>query len=182
MHRLPGQPPFQVATRPLQQYFFIRDAVVDDGERLARIYNGYISDSVVTFETEPVTDAEMSSRIAQCVADDLPWLVAESNKRLAGYAYASKWKGRCAYRFAVESTIYLAPECTGAGLGRTLYTALIERLREQELHTVIGGISLPNEASVRLHERLGFYKAGHFKEVGYKLDRWIDVGYWQLEL
>ena len=89
-------------------------------------------------------------------------------------AYATRWRVRHAYRFAAESTIYLSPDATGRGIGRALYADLVSRLRAQGLHTVIGGIAL--------HERLGFRKAAHFAEVGFKQDRWIDVGYWQLSL
>ncbi len=160
----------------------IRPAIENDAAALASIYNHYIAETVITFETDPVTERDMASRIAETHALPLPWLVADSNGDISGYAYASKWKGRCAYRFAVESTIYLDPARTGKGIGTGLYTALIEAIRDHGMHAVIGGIALPNEASVRLHERLGFRKVGQFEQVGYKQDRWVDVGYWQLLL
>lgn len=160
----------------------IREATLHDGARLADIYNPYIRDTWITFETELITPDAMSRRVAQCTADRLPWLVAESDEQLVGYAYASKWKGRCAYRYSVESTVYLDPASVGAGIGRQLYAALIDRLRLDGFRSVIGGISLPNPASVRLHEQLGFQKVGHFAAVGYKQETWIDVGYWQLQL
>jgi len=99
-----------------------------------------------------------------------------------GYAYASKWKSRCAYRYAVESSIYLAPDATGRGLGTRLYVALIDALRAKSVHTIIGGIALPNPASVALSEKLGFRKIGQFEQVGWKFEKWIDVGYWELIL
>ncbi len=160
----------------------IRNARVTDAAELARIYNYYIDNTCITFETEAVDAGEMAGRITDTNAIPLPWLVAADDERILGYAYASRWKGRCAYRFAVESTIYLDSNETGRGAGRQLYAALIEAIREHSMRSVIGGISLPNEASIRLHESLGFRKVGHFERVGFKQDRWVDVGYWQLQL
>jgi len=101
---------------------------------------------------------------------------------VAGYAYATKWRVRPAYRHSVESSIYLDQSCAGRGLGQLLYAALLDELRRRELHLVIGGIAQPNEASVRLHEKLGFRKVAMFSEVGMKFGRWVDVGYWELHL
>ena len=112
----------------------------------------------------------------------LPWLVAEQDGRVLGYAYAGPWKSRAAYRFAVEVTVYLAPGFTRRGWGTRLCEELFARLRERGVHTVVGGIALPNDASVALHERLGMVKVAHFREIGFKLGRWIDVGYWQRTL
>jgi phosphinothricin acetyltransferase len=124
----------------------------------------------------------MEQRIAETLAVPLPWLVAEVSGQIVGYAYASKWKGRCAYRFSVESTVYIDPACIGKGFGLRLYSALIDAIRALSMHAAIGGIALPNAQSVGLHERLGFKKVAHFEQVGYKQDRWVDVGYWQLML
>jgi phosphinothricin acetyltransferase len=124
----------------------------------------------------------MASRVREVIDAGLPWVVAEVNDRVVGYAYASKWKGRCAYRFSVESSVYVATDHTGQGIGSKLYDALLDRLRAGKTHVVIGGIALPNEGSVALHERLGFRKVAHFNEVGFKFERWIDVGYWQIKL
>jgi len=134
---------------------------------------------VVTFETAPVATEAMQARVQGVQDAGLPWLVAENGQGIVGYAYAAPWKARDAYRFAVESTIYLAPEATGRGIGRRLYDALLPRLRAGGLRTAIGGIALPNAASVALHEAMGFTKSAHFREVGFKFGRWIDVGYWQ---
>jgi phosphinothricin acetyltransferase len=158
----------------------IRVAAAADGAALARIYNHYITHTVVTFEEAPVSDADMSARVAEISAAKLPWLVAQSPQGVSGFAYASRWKGRCAYRYSVESTVYLEPSAVGQGLGTALYSVLLTRLRELGCHTAIGGIALPNEASVALHEKLGMRKVAHFAEVGFKLGRWVDVGYWQL--
>lgn len=160
----------------------IRFASDDDVADLTNIYNHYISNTHVTFETDRVTLPDMADRIAKTRAIPLPWLVAEATGTILGYAYASKWKGRCAYRFSIESTIYLDPKQTEKGVGSQLYSALIEAIRESSMRSIIGGIALPNDRSVKFHERFGFRKVGHFEQVGYKFGRWIDVGYWQLLL
>lgn len=157
----------------------IRTASATDAAQIASIYNHYVLHTSVTFEEEPVSEAAMSARITDTIAS-LPWLVAESDGQLLGYAHASKWKVRAAYRYAAESTIYLRTGAGGRGLGTELYRRLIEEVRARGMHTVIGGIALPNEASRRLHEKLGFRKTAHFTAVGWKFQRWIDVGYWQL--
>jgi phosphinothricin acetyltransferase len=159
-----------------------RAATADDSEALARIYNHYIRESVITFEETEVAASEMVDRVAKIDRLSLPWLVAESGGVVVGYAYAGKWKERSAYRYAVESTVYLDPNHTGRGIGTRLYKDLLTSLRATSVHTVIGGVALPNAASVALHEKLGFTKVAQFKEVGFKFDRWIDVAYWQFVL
>ena len=159
----------------------IREAQQSDGHALAQIYNYYIEESVVTFEEETITAEEMSRRIG-ALAETRPWLVVEEDSEVLGYAYASQWHGRCAYRYSVESSVYLDHRAGGKGLGSRLYESLLERLRSEGLHVVIGGIALPNPASVALHEKFGFKKAAHYEEVGFKFGKWIDVGYWQLKL
>jgi L-amino acid N-acyltransferase YncA len=160
----------------------IRPATPADAERICAIYNHYIATTTISFEEDPVPAADMSQRIADVAAAKLPWLVMLEEDKLIGYAYATKWRVRAAYRFAVESSVYFDPAYAGQGGGRALYEALLAELRQRELHLVIGGIAQPNEASVRLHERLGFIKVAHFSEVGLKFGRWVDVGYWQLKL
>jgi len=160
----------------------IRPALPADAEAIARIYNYYILNTVVTFEEQIVTAQAMVDRLEEVGSDSLPWLVAEAPGSVIGYAYASRWKERSAYRYSVESTIYLDPAAYRAGFGSQLYAALLEVLRWQNVHVVIGGVALPNEASIRLHEKFGFRKVAHFEEVGFKFGRWVDVGYWQLIL
>jgi len=160
----------------------IRPARAADADAICAIYNHYIATTTISFEEAPVASAEMAQRIATVVEAGLFWLVMLEGDTLVGYAYATKWRVREAYRYSVESSIYMAPEHAGQGAGRQLYEALLAELRERDLHLVIGGIAQPNEASVRLHERLGFQKVAHFSEVGLKFGRWIDVGYWQLQL
>jgi phosphinothricin acetyltransferase len=157
----------------------IRPAIPPDCVAIARIYNHYIRETVVTFEEDEVSAAEIQARLGEVRATSLPWLVIEEAGSVSGYAYATRWKGRSAYRYSAESTIYLEPSSIGRGLGTRLYGALLDDLRSRSLHVVIGGIALPNQASVALHERLGFSKVAHYKEVGFKFSRWIDVGYWQ---
>lgn len=160
----------------------LRPATADDAGAIAAIYNHYVVNTIITFEEEAVTAVEMAERIAEVQRLNLPWFVWEEGGQVLGYAYASKWKSRCAYRYSVESSIYLAQDATGRGLGKKLYLALIASLRERGIHSIIGGIALPNPASVGLNEKLGFQKIGHFKEVGWKFNQWIDVGYWELIL
>ena len=147
----------------------IRNVEVEDAAQIAEIYNYYIKNTLVSFEESPLHSEEMASRIEE-ISSSLPWLIYEEQNRIAGYAYASKWKGRCAYRYSVESTAYLQPEAGGKGLGSKLYKALLDELKDGGYHTVIGGISLPNEASIGLHEKFGFKKVAHFSEVGFKFN------------
>jgi phosphinothricin acetyltransferase len=160
----------------------LRSASAADAAPICAIYNNYVETTTITFEEDAVTEQDMAQRIADVGAAKLPWLVLEVSDKVVGYAYATKWRARPAYRYSVESTIYLDREFAGRGLGRMLYSELLDQLRERGLHLVIGGIALPNESSVALHEKLGFSKAAHFTEVGMKFGRWIDVGYWELHL
>ena len=158
----------------------IRPATLDDAPAIARIYNHYVLNTTVTFEEVSVSDADMAGRVDSVQSANLPWLVIEEAGEVLGYAYAGKWNARSAYKRTVESTIYLANAATGRGLGSRLYTALFDVLRAQGMHVVLGGIALPNDASVALHERFGFKQVGQFAEVGFKFNRWVDVGYWQM--
>ena len=160
----------------------VRPVSASDAEAIARIYNYYIQNTVITFEEDPVSVQAMATRIADTEALSLPWLVAEVDGKIVGYAYARKWRERSAYRYSRETTIYLERGYEGRGIGKTLYSALLPLLRERGIHVAIGGVALPNEASVALHEKLGFELVATFREVGFKHDRWVDVAYWQLVL
>ena len=160
----------------------LRTATALDAAPICAIYNPYVANTSISFEEAPVSEQDMAQRIADVGAAGLPWLVLEVDGRIAGYAYATRWRVRPAYRSSVESSIYLDPAFAGRGLGRLLYGALLDELRRRELHLVIGGIALPNENSIALHEKLGFRKVAHFSEVGMKFGRWTDVGYWELKL
>jgi L-amino acid N-acyltransferase YncA len=155
----------------------VRQATVADAPQIAAIYNHYIANTTVTFEEEPVGVAEMEGRIVE--VGSFPWLVCEVDGKIAGYAYAGSWKSRCAYRFSVEISVYLRDGLSGKGIGTALYTELFSKLRAMKLHSVIGGMALPNDASIALHEKFGFEKIAHFREVGFKFGKWIDVVYYQ---
>ncbi|MCE1204245.1 MAG: N-acetyltransferase family protein [Holophagaceae bacterium] len=159
----------------------IRPVRMTDAPALADLYNPYIRDTTITFEEEAVSAEEMASRIEK-VTSAYPWLVWEEEGRVLGYAYASAWRARAAYRHSTETAIYFAMDQGGRGRGTLLYRALLEELRARGFHLALGGLALPNEASVRLHEKLGFRKAGHMREAGRKFGRWIDVGFWELLL
>lgn len=159
----------------------IRNATISDAAMVAAIYNHYIETTTITFEEQTVDAHEMAQRISS-VGAQLPWYVFERDGKVLGYAYATPWRARSAYRFSVESTVYVAHDCVGQGIGRQLYRTLIDDLRQRQLQVVIGGIAQPNDASVALHERLGFEKVAMFKRVGRKFNQWIDVGYWELLL
>ncbi|MEP6756468.1 MAG: arsinothricin resistance N-acetyltransferase ArsN1 family B [Chthonomonadales bacterium] len=160
--------------------FTIRLATPTDANAIAAIYNHYIRETIITFEEEEIDVAEMLARMAEVDAAELPWFVAERDGQVIGYAYAGKWKSRSGYRYAVEATVYLDPHAIGRGAGTALYTHLIAEVKRRGAKVVIGGVALPNPASVALHEKMGMKKVAHFESVGYKFDTWIDVAYWQI--
>jgi L-amino acid N-acyltransferase YncA len=160
----------------------VRSALPDDAEQIAGIYNHYVTTSIISFEEEEVTASEMANRILAIQSASLPWLAAVDGERIVGYAFASNWKVRAAYKFSTEATVYVRQGLDGSGIGSGLYGQLLPTLKSRGLHTVMGGIALPNDASVRFHEKFGFKKVAHFKEVGFKFNRWIDVAYWQRTL
>lgn len=159
----------------------VRVARPDDAAAIAAIYAPFVTGSPVSFEeTTPDTDA-MRARMA-AHNDFYPWLVAAEGEQVAGYAYADRFRPRSAYRFVVETTVYVAPEAQGRGIGRLLYGALMPALVAQGFTQAIAAITLPNAASVALHEAFGFVHAGTYARVGWKLGRWHDVGLWQAPL
>ena len=157
----------------------IRKVTLEDAGEISEIYNHYILNSIATFETIAIGVEEMQNRI-RLVQQNFPWLVFESDGEILGYAYATEWRARRAYKRTVESTVYLRQDAFNKGIGTKLYKALLKELKKMKVHAVIGGISLPNDASVALHEKFKFEKVAHFKEVGFKFNKWIDVGYWEL--
>ncbi len=160
----------------------VRTAKDDDAIDIAYIYNYYIATSHATFEIEPIDEAEMLRRIEECWYAGYPFLVCEENDEIVGYAYGRRFRPRQAYDHSVEVSVYIRPGHTDRKIGNLLYDALLQEIRKGNFHAIIAGISLPNDASVKLHENFGFEKVAHFREVGYKFDRWIDVGYWELIL
>ena len=159
----------------------IRPATSADAAAIAAIYNHYVNTTTISFEEQAVTVDEMARRIGEVQAR-LPWYVFEREGAVLAYSYATPWRVRSAYRFSVESSVYVAPDQARQGLGAQLYRTLIEDLRARGLQVAIGGIAQPNPASVGLHEALGFRKVAHFSRVGCKFGRWVDVGYWELQL
>jgi L-amino acid N-acyltransferase YncA len=157
----------------------VRPATLADAWSIAGIYNHYIRHTVVTFEEEPLSTQLIEQRMSAVRRAALPWLVAESRDGIVGYAYGSQFKDRSAYRFCAETTVYLAQGREGHGIGTRLYTELLAALSAQGIRTAVGLIALPNPASVTLHEKLGFTHTGTLHAVGFKFDRWVDVGYWQ---
>jgi L-amino acid N-acyltransferase YncA len=159
----------------------IRLATATDAATIAAIYNHYVTTTTITFEEQAVEAGEMARRIEE-VGARLPWYVFERDGLVVGYAYATPWRVRSAYRFSVESTVYVAQGYPRQGIGSRLYQTLIDDLRARGIQVVLGGIAQPNPASVSLHAALGFEKVAHFKRVGRKFEQWVDVGYWELQL
>ena len=156
----------------------VRPIKLEDAVQITDIYNHYIINTVVTFEKTPISVDDMKMRIDQVILK-YPWLVIEEENIIQGYAYATDWKPRGAYRHSVECTVYLRNGQSGKGYGSQLYGKLLEVLSQLHVHAVMGGIALPNEGSIALHEKFGFEKVAHFKEVGFKFEKWVDVAYWQ---
>ncbi len=159
----------------------IRPCTQQDIAAICAIYNYYIDNTVITFEETPVSIEQMRTRI-DTIMQTYPWLVCEDEGEIIGYAYASKWKDRSAYKYTAEVTVYLDHQKTGNGAGSALYQALITQLKQQGMHVLLACIATPNPASEKIHERFGFQKAAHFPQVGFKFNRWIDIGYWQKSL
>lgn len=159
----------------------IRPVTLSDAPAIASIYNHYIEQTVITFEFDSVTPAEIASRIEKTIVK-YPYLVYEEEGQVLGYAYVGEFRSRVAYRQTGETSIYLHPEATGRGIGKRLLKALLDEARKMEFHVLIGVITIPNDVSVALHEQFGFKQAGCFHEVGRKFNRWLDVGYWELLL
>jgi len=159
----------------------IRIATQNDANAICAIYNYYIKNTCITFEENSITISEMKYRI-KSISKEFPWLIYEENDLILGYAYATHWKTRSSYKYSAEVTIYLNKDAKNNHIGTKLYTALLTTLKEKNYRVLIAGIALPNAISIALHEKLGFKKVAHFKNIGYKFNHWIDVAYWQLEL
>ncbi|MEV7095395.1 N-acetyltransferase family protein [Amycolatopsis sp. NPDC051045] len=156
----------------------IREATAHDAAHCAALYAPYVTDTVISFETEPPDAGEMARRITGAHA----WLVLEDRGTIAGYAYANRFAERAAYRWSCETSIYLEQGRRRTGAGRALYEALFERLRERGFHRAFAGMTLPNDASAGLHRALGFEPAGVYRRVGWKHGAWRDVAWVQKDL
>ncbi len=153
----------------------------DDAGAISEIYNHYITETAITFENDPIDAGLMRERIER-IAARFPYLVYEQGGKVLGYCYAATWRNRTAYDRTVETTIYLHKNWQNKGIGHRLYQDLVGRLRDAGFHAAVASITLPNTQSVALHEKFGFRKVAHFTEVGYKFDKWLDVGFWELIL
>jgi phosphinothricin acetyltransferase len=156
----------------------VRSATEADLVRVCEVVNHYIEHSVFNFRTEPQSIDEVRALWGQR-HQRFPWLVAVDHDRVVGVAYAGPWNDRAAYQWTVESTVYVEESAHRRGVGDALYTELLDRLRRQGFHSAVAVIALPNDPSVRLHERHGFTGVGELREAGFKHDAWHDVGFWQ---
>lgn len=159
----------------------IRPVCVQDAPEIAAIYEHFVRTSPATFDIVPPTSAEIAQRI-DAYTKTYPWFVAEVAGTVVGYAYASKHRDREAYRWSVDVSAYIHPDHVGKGLGRALYTPLLDTLKQQGFANAFAGITLPNDASVGLHKAMGFELLGVYRNVGHKLGRWHDTSWWQLSL
>jgi phosphinothricin acetyltransferase len=159
----------------------VRDASEADGEACARIYASYVLETAITFEAEPPGAGEMAERIA-AARRSYAWLVLESEGRVNGYAYGGPFRSRAAYRWSAEVSVYLERGFERRGGGRALYEELFKRLTERGFRTAVAGMTLPNDASVRLHRSMGFEPVGTYRAIGWKLGAWHDVAWMQRPL
>lgn len=164
--------------RPALPETIIRDATTADAPPIQAIYAPIVRDTAIAFETEVPTVAEMAARIEATLKTHV-YLAAEREGRLVGYAYASQHRTRAAYQTSVDVTVYVHEGARGLGVGRALYEALLPRTAARGFHAAFAGITLPNAGSVALHEAVGFRPVGVYREVGFKLGAWRDVGWWQ---
>jgi phosphinothricin acetyltransferase len=159
----------------------VRVATAEDAEAVAAIYGHYVTHTAISFEEEPPSPAEMSRRIAYTL-ETHPFLVYDAGQGVIGYAYGSVHVPRAAYRWSCNVSVYVESGHARRGIGRTLYAELLDILERQGFHSAFGGVALPNDASVGLHEAMGFRHLGTYREVGFKHGRWHDVGWWRLGL
>lgn len=159
----------------------VRPVRLSDCETLQSIYAPFVTDTAANFELVPPTVEEFRGRVEDVIQSH-PWFVFESEGNVLGYAYGSKHRARPAYQWTSEVSIYVKPSAQGLGIGKALYRRLLETLRELGYRVALGGISLPNVASVALHESMGFVPVGVYRNVGFKFGEWHDTGWWQIDL
>lgn len=158
--------------------FMIREVKLSDAKAIVDIYNYYILNTNITFEEKQLTVDDMEERIIEKTAKH-PWIVYERNGQVIGYAYLSGWHSRSAYRYSNEASIYLDRNEKGHGIGKELFSKLLEISKGYGVHTIVSGITIPNKESISLHEKFGFKKIAEFEEIGFKNNKWLNVGYWQ---
>ena len=159
----------------------IRQAEPADAEQLLQIYSPVVKNTCTSFELTPPTENEFALRIATSI-ESHEWLVMEEAERLIGYAYATPHRSREAYKYSVETSIYIHNDYSRKGVGKKLYKALFVSLQSRNFHNAYAGITLPNEASVALHKSLGFEAIGICREIGFKHNEWQDVSWWQRKI
>jgi phosphinothricin acetyltransferase len=159
----------------------IRAFHTNDTKELLDIYNFYVLNSTSTFDDVPLTFEEFSEKLTG-ISSNYPFIVFEENDEILGYAYGSKFRPKPAYNKTVESTVYVKNGVLGKQIGTKLYTELLKLLKQENYHIVLGVLTLPNDASVKLHEKFGFTQVAYLKQVGFKFGKWQDVGFWQLNL
>jgi L-amino acid N-acyltransferase YncA len=170
-----------MSTSPVAPTAKLRLATPDDAAAVIEIYAPSVTHSAVSFENDVPSTGEMRSRIAATLAS-LPWLVCERSGDVLGYAYLGKHHARAAYQWSADASVYVSAAARRVGVGRALYSALFTLARLQGLRAIHAGITLPNAASVGLHEAFGFVPVGVYPKVGYKRGAWHPVGWWQLEI
>ena len=159
----------------------IRALDIKDTRAILEIYNYYVLNSTVTFDIDPITFDAFSEKL-KLISADYPFIVFEENNEILGYAYGSRFRPRPAYNYVAESTVYVKHTTHGKQIGTKLYAELIKLLKETNLHTVLGVLTIPNDASIKLHEKFGFEQVANLKEVGFKFGEWQNIGIWQLRL
>lgn len=159
----------------------IRSVHIDDASALLDIYNYYVLNTTVNFDIDPLSLETFTDKINHIVSE-YPYIVYEENNEILGFAYGSRFRPRPAYNYTAESTVYVKHTAHGKQIGSKLYTELIRLLKETDLHTVLGVLTVPNDASINLHEKFGFEQVAHLKEVGLKFGEWQNIGIWQLKL
>lgn len=160
----------------------IRTVCLEDALRIGEIYNHYVRNTAISFETEAVGVTDIAQRIEKIVGAGYPYYVYELEGKVVGYAYLSSWKDRSAYRTTAEVSIYIDKDCLKRGIGKILMQHLIDNLENSGFHAIVACITMPNILSVALHEKFGFKQISHFREIGCKFGQWQDVGHWLLIL
>lgn len=159
----------------------VREVTMDDVIDITKIYNHYVEHTTLTFDLAPITELEMEEKI-KTTKVNYPFLVVTEDDEVVGFAFATQWKAKAAYQFCAETSIYMHPNALSKGLGLRLYNALLSALPLYDIATAIGCITIPNPESIALHEKLGFKKVGEFENVGFKFEKWINVGYWEKKI
>ncbi|WP_298494656.1 GNAT family N-acetyltransferase [uncultured Algibacter sp.] len=159
----------------------IRALQIDDAPALLDIYNYYVLNTTVTFDIDPISIEAFVNKL-NLITKNYPFIVYEEDNEILGYAYGSQFRPKPAYNYVVESTVYVTHTAQGKQIGTKLYKELIRLLKQTNLHTVLGVLTIPNDASIKLHEKFGFEQVANLKEVGFKFGEWQNVGIWQLKL